>query len=345
MGDVLIRQSNKLTYSKNDLNLTERRIFYYIIRVIQQQYSNKTIQTELFNENIYLKLPMKEVIEKLQADDGETHIKKSLKSLRKRSFEWKNDEPENDKKHHWIETGYINGSEIKEGIINIEVSKLILPFMLDLANNYTQYSLNVAISLKSKYSQRLYEICSRWKDKGGFKIPLIEFREILALPKSYDNSYFLKEKVLDIAKKELKELYLEERCDLYFEYTEAGKGKNKILSVKIHTKETTDVGTTEDKFKELNKLLHAFFPKQKKFIEEVINQFLLHPNLIGPIYKRLVEVTNKPGFEKEYGYIRYILQCDVIDYKPELSNLKIKETETNEVMSSLASLANKKKQS
>jgi plasmid replication initiation protein len=59
----------------------------------------------------------------------------------------------------------------------------------------------------------MYELCSRWADKGGFDMSLAEFKQTLSIEKQYKDVNRLREQVFDVAKKELKE-----SSDKWFEY-------------------------------------------------------------------------------------------------------------------------------
>jgi plasmid replication initiation protein len=43
----------------------------------------------------------------------------------------------------------------QKGIAEIQVSHKLMPFLVELSSQYTAYSLHVAMSLKSKWSQRM----------------------------------------------------------------------------------------------------------------------------------------------------------------------------------------------
>jgi plasmid replication initiation protein len=85
--------------------------------------------------------------------------RKALEKFRSRNFTYAN-EVEDD----WLTCGFINytskGTEI-------QVSHKLMPFLVELSSQYTAYSLHVAMSLKSKWSQRMYELCQKWQGTDG----------------------------------------------------------------------------------------------------------------------------------------------------------------------------------
>ena len=127
----------------------------------------------------------------------------------------------------------------KKGVAEVQVSKKLIPYLVELTQQYTEYSLTVAMSLRSKWSQRIYEICSQWRSAGGFRISIKDLREQFMLEAKYSEYAALKERVLQIAHKELKTLYDAGQCDLYFEYSEEKKGRSvESLRFKVISRES-----------------------------------------------------------------------------------------------------------
>jgi plasmid replication initiation protein len=87
-----------------------------------------------------------------------------------------------------------------------------MPFLVELSSQYTAYSLHVAMSLK-KVSQRMYELCKNGKD-DGFRISVDELRKAFILEEKYNRYALLNERVLQVAKRELKENYDLGQCDV-----------------------------------------------------------------------------------------------------------------------------------
>jgi plasmid replication initiation protein len=73
-----------------------------------------------------------------------------LKSLRLRSFEWDNGLDEAHEDYEWLEVGFINWSKIKKGVAEVQISNVLMPFLVELSSQFTTYSLSVAMSLKKQ---------------------------------------------------------------------------------------------------------------------------------------------------------------------------------------------------
>lgn len=229
--NISVIQSNVITTARYEYSVIEKRIVYHIIRHIQ---SNMGTDSTLFGDP-YVRIPMKELV----THDNYRQVKVAAKALRQKSFEI------NKPNGGWIETGLINWSEYKpeSSTMEFELSKMIIPILIEVANKFTVYELNVALSLKSPYSQRFYEFCSQFRQSGIWRISIEDLKERLNINDSptytgkLGNSNF-KSKILDKAKKELKALYDKGECDLFFTYTFKKTGRSftdiefKIVSTK-----------------------------------------------------------------------------------------------------------------
>lgn len=204
-------QTNVITTARYEYSVIEKRIVYHIIKQIQ---SNMGTESTLFGDP-YIRIPIKELV----THDHYLQVKIASKSLRQKSFEI------NYKNEDWVETGLINWSKFtkEDGMMTYELSKMIIPVLLEVANNFTLYDLNVALSLKSPYSQRIYEFCAQFRVAGGLRISIEDFKERFKLENSptyngpLGNSN-LKSKILKKSQKEIKALFDSGECDLYFSF-------------------------------------------------------------------------------------------------------------------------------
>lgn len=57
-----------------------------------------------------------------------------------------------------------------EGVIELEISEKMRPYLIDLKRNFTSFRLQAAFSLSSKYAKRIYQIASQWKDKSETRV-------------------------------------------------------------------------------------------------------------------------------------------------------------------------------
>ena len=165
-------------------------------------------------------------------------------------------------KVHWIDTFFYN---TKTGLYDVRVSPEIMPYLIDISRNFTTFDLGTAMLLRSKYTQKMYELCNQFsgnfrysdqseKDSGVvykkrvLPIQIADFRRIFNLdevidprtkkvitPASYTNFKSIRENILDVAQKELYELYACHQSNIWFDYKEGprkGRG-GRVSSVYI----------------------------------------------------------------------------------------------------------------
>ena len=121
----------------------------------------------------------------------------------------------------------------KTALLGIIVARQMLPYLINLKNDYTVFSLDIALALKSKYSKRIYEMLSKHKEEGVMHITVDDLKYRLALkdPKKKKETYTwtpFKALVLETAKKELRE-----HADITFTY-DAKKTGNKYTDLTFH---------------------------------------------------------------------------------------------------------------
>jgi len=303
----ILAQANALTQGRYDFSVVEKRAVYFIIQAVRKQF----IERSDGQRNIFDNLVVQIKTEHLQKCDTELRkMYEGMKNLRRKDITIDNDE-------FYLNVGYINYFKHKKGsdVVEIEVSKLILPYLVELSKGFTSYHLTVAISLKNKYSQRFYEYCSQYRQTGFFTFTIEELREKLALGDKYPIYAQMKGKILEPALKELKAMYKEGQCDLYFTYKEEKVGRT-VKRINFFVK------TTEgEKKEELKPEDHMYFirtwlsswlkvdkrPKNKEWIGEVVSHLQRTPERLLECYEKLVWIQkNKP--EADWApYARFVI--------------------------------------
>lgn len=306
LSNVILYQSNAITESRYKFDLVEKRIIYFIIAEIRKKYIEQAKgQRDVFQDLIVQ-------IKGDQLRKADTNMKRvyaSAMALRKKDIEVNNDDT-------WLTVGYINyvKHDKRNDIVEFGISKEILPYLVELTSKFTSYQLSVAITLKSIYTQRFYELCSEWKNKGYFYMKLDRLRRILLCEDKFKAYGEFKRGVIDMSQKELKELYDQAICDLWFEYKTLEKEGKKVITLEfyVHTKENAEkpVYSITDYQFFIKNIMHAAYPKDKGFIDRVIsatyNNFELAEQLAVKLAKKQKEY---PGKELP-AILRYILKED-----------------------------------
>lgn len=93
----------------------------------------------------------------------------------------------------------------ESGTVMVDINPWMVPFLLYYGKGVggTKFFRDVCLSLKGKYSKRLYEMVMDWKTrKSPVEMPVQEFVDMLQLPESYTNGN-IRQRVLLPAKEEI----------------------------------------------------------------------------------------------------------------------------------------------
>lgn len=128
------------------------------------------------------------------------------------------------------------------GKIEIRFNPKLKPYLLKLKDNYAANRLQHVITFKSVYSIRIQELLRQHERKGEKIFTLKDLRDHLCIDENLYPMYSnLKQKVLNVAHKELKE-----KSDIFFEYEEIKLNKKvEKLKFVIHTKASVSAVSTQ----------------------------------------------------------------------------------------------------
>lgn len=213
--NYIVTKANTLITSNYDLSLQEQKIILTLASMVQPQ------DTE-FKE---YEFKIKDFIALLGIEDKKkyTEIPKLTKELMKKVFEIKEGKD-------IVQLSWLSSARYKtgEGIVVLKFDSSLKPYMLQLKELYTSYKLENILSLKSKYSIRIYEILKCNLFKKSIIIELEDLKKMVgAKEKSYNTYANFKNKVLLPVKKELRE-----KTDICYEFKE-GKTGRKVTSIEF----------------------------------------------------------------------------------------------------------------
>lgn len=304
----LIRQSNVLTESRYDFDPIEKRCIYTIIQKVRKDYVEG--QRSLF-DNMLVHLQPSALLQIVDAKHTK-QAKDALNRLRKRDIEIENDKM-------WLICGFINWAKFEKenNVWTVEVSSQIMPYLVELAAKYTEYSLTVAISLKSKWAQRFYELCCQYKNNnnGYFGKTIDQLRQMFMLEDKYPKLPDFKTKVINKAQKELKEAYDKGQCDVWFDYFQKGKGADARFDFIIHTKES-DIKQTElwENMKTqtiyIVKVLQLTYKTDPKFVKRVTNELQINPDLLHPMFDKITKLQKDFKGGEFAKLLRWVIKED-----------------------------------
>lgn len=203
-----IIQPNRITNARYEWSAIQKNIMYLVIDALQSEMSYQPL---LFDRGREYVLDLANITNA----ENYSYVFREAEDFigRTMHYDWQG---ENGKMNDTTTT--IIASVTRERgarFIRVEVPKMALPVLLYIGKGtgFTVMQKTIAISLKSKHSKRMYELCCRWADKGGFDMSMVEFRQMMCLEDQYTKVSMLQSKVINVAKKELKE-----NADKWFEY-------------------------------------------------------------------------------------------------------------------------------
>ena len=224
--DYIVTKSNYFIMNTSyDLSLEEQKIILTLASIVQPN-------DEEFKPYIF---KISEFMELLGVDTKTkyTEIPKITKELMKKVFEIHEE-------NKLIQTAWISGAiyEKGSGRVILKFNPDLKPYMLQLKEQFTQYQLANILTMKSKYSPRIYEIlkCNEFRKQGYIEIELEELKKLLRTEGMYRQYQDFKRKVIMQAQKEIKKL-----TDISFDFEEIKTGR-KVTSLKfyINTNKTTN---------------------------------------------------------------------------------------------------------
>lgn len=224
----IISKSNKLITANYDLSLQEQKIILTLASMVQPQ------DTE-FKE---YEFKIKDFLELLGIKDQSkyTELPKITRELKKKVFDIREGTD-------IIQVSWLGGVryKTKEGTLILSLDKGLKPYMLELKEKFTRYRLENILTMKSKYSIRIYELLKSNEFKKSWEIDLEELKNLVGASANYLKVYTdFKNKVILKAQKELKE-----KTDISFDFEEIKTGR-KVTSIKFFIKANKKVNAPKE---------------------------------------------------------------------------------------------------
>lgn len=271
----LVVQSNELTLAKYNFDLIEKRVLYLIIDKVRKKFVDE-IPTDNITKDLWGNLTIRFTPAELREVDNMNRIYERLTEFKKKSFEINTDE-------EWASINLVTYAvhKKKENYFEMEISNKALPLFVQLSERFTAYSLSVALSFTSSYTQRFYELCQMWRAKGYFEYSVDKLREFFDLETSYKTYGELKRAVIDKAQKELYNSYKSSempKSDVYFKYEikeKSGVKKNKVKELIFYIYDTSEnlYGNwgEADYLYNIRQKIGPLYSADPKFIEKVLD--------------------------------------------------------------------------
>lgn len=220
---------------------------------------------------------------------------------------------------------YVEGT----GIIEVEFTPTIQPYLFDLKSTFTTFELLAALRLGSKHAKRVYSLCSQWKDKGITpKYEIEDLKRMIGLldgkgNEEYTKVSMFKSRVLDIAVRQINE-----HTDLEIGYSLTKKGRSfKHIAFTVKTQPldmflpvtselakpgVAPVGVADEHYRNARLLLEKWNIKRADVVSQIMNS------------AHLIQEVNKFAYELQTGKVK--VERNIAGYL--LTRLGLKEPKT-----------------
>jgi plasmid replication initiation protein len=183
---VVVKSNDLVQQTRYNLSLQEQKIILFVISKIKPT-------DEAFKEYVF---DIKELCDICGITHDKTnfaYIKKSLQSIRDKSFWVKIDDRET--VCSWILKPNLYP---KSSVVGVILDEDLKPFLLQLREHFTSYELGCVLVMQSKYSIRLYEILKSYAYLEEIELSLVKIREQMMITK-YEKYQDFRRNVLEKA--------------------------------------------------------------------------------------------------------------------------------------------------
>lgn len=282
-----VTKANRLIEARYKLNLVEQKLILFAISRLD------TVQKDFNIQRFSLK-ELSDVIG--EQEHRYSEIRRVVRELRKKEVIINTPEKE-------LITGWLSSIvfEKNTGMVELEFSKNLAPYLLELSGAYKSYQLENVIQMKSAYAIRIYEMLKQWECKKTQTYTVEELRRRLTLEKQYTAFKDFERRVIEPAKAEINE-----HSDLWVTYRKVKKGRT-IDSIEFEIERkygTVDTEAEDIKFYKRNG------DPRFNYLDEIREKTGIEAKHISDVqlmecYELAVEKTSHPTAPLDvYDYMR-----------------------------------------
>jgi plasmid replication initiation protein len=217
----ILKQHNAITEARYEMSALEKNIFYLLLAELKDDDPEN---------RIYYKINFFELEKKFGKKVTIVELAKAAEGLVFRVYTIKKENGGE------LDTALVSSVENmpEENSIELGVSPMARPYLLALKKDYTEFQLDTALKLKSKYSKRMYEMLSQHKNEGKitFSVEELKYRLAIVDAKTGQDKYpGWRQFAMHILERPQKELA--EHADIAFTYTLKKTGR-KYTDIEFH---------------------------------------------------------------------------------------------------------------
>ena len=192
----LVFKSNSLVAASYRLTIQEQRILLACISQVNPK------QGEEITDQVMYKIKVSD-IEALSGSKSKSlyrDIKEAVDTLFERRVTltcWPNGQGARKARiTRWVQSVEYDENE---GSVQLRFSTDIAPYLTNLSEQYTKYSLSEIAKLNSAHAVRIFELMMQWKSVGQFTISLADLKVILCIESEYQKINDFKKRVIDLS--------------------------------------------------------------------------------------------------------------------------------------------------
>lgn len=338
---ILNEISKRKIVEHNDLITSVAKMDKTPLKIFELAVS--CIDTENLPENNTILLSKRELFAFFKVDDSNKHsrFKESIRKLQKQSyFEIKEEQGKGVKFKSIVPIPYVEWTDYNDEV-KIEFHREIMPYLIELKQNFTQYSLSDLMELNSKYSIIIYKWLSmfynqyeHYSTKGGrrneqlkeYRNPSISIQELRTITDTVNEHQHFPHFENRVLKKAIEEINEHTHFNVSYEKIKKGRSidsiqffitKKKIAKNENYKQEQQDEDYLKGKAKKEAQ-------KQQLFAQAIVSKYttllletaLLSPyemqnidimadlqRMVYPYYEELETMQGANGVKKHLSYV------------------------------------------
>lgn len=278
MENGLVVKHNDLIQARYNLSLNEQRIILYSVSKLDRDKKDFEV----------IRVKISELIDLLDTTEKRyTEFKLIAENLISKTLIIKKENSE-------LITSWLSSMEYleNEGIIELEFSKKLIPYLLQLKERFTRYELKNILNLKNKHSIRIYELMKQYENIGEREILLEELRKYLGIE---ENEYLrfgnFENRVLKTTKEEINKY-----TDINIDYEKIKTGR-RITSILFTIK------SKDQEQKIYIDYLNEFYNIKDMKIKMGLSEENFNSKQIMAIYEKAIEKAGNEDIDL-FEYIR-----------------------------------------
>ncbi len=207
---TVVKSNEMIRQGRFDLSLVEQRIVLYIVSKI------KPGDTEF--RTVSMSIREFCAVTGIEYQQNLSQLKDNIKALADKSIWFQRPGTKTKTLIRWIEKPEL---EEDTDTVRIRLDSDLMPYLLQLKSNFTEYELLNILALRSKYSVRLYELLKSYLHIGHYEITIEQLRDYLRITDGYEETKYFNRDVVAPAVSEINEY-----TDIEIEYQYMKKGRN-----------------------------------------------------------------------------------------------------------------------